>query len=91
MDLTTIIALLVNNSCEENKQLYEDYVSRLEYNLIKENNLKKAFTIRAECATQLIRKWIPVYGNLTDCPVSYADTLNRPFMLEKNKYLKTGF
>jgi hypothetical protein len=88
MELIELIDLVVQESSDENKQLYEDYVSRLEYDLIVENKRSEAFTIRGKCATQLIGKWIKVYGSTQGCPASYADTLNRPFLLEKNKYLK---
>ena len=88
MNLNELIDSVIQNPSNENKKLYEDYVSRLEYDLILGNKRSEAFTIRGKCAAQMIREWIKVYGSTEGCIVSYTDTLNRPFMLEKNKYLK---
>lgn len=83
-----LIQQVIENPSQENKNLYEDYVSCLEYDLIQKNKQYEAYTIRSKCATQMLREWIKVYGTSEGCPASYQDTLNIPFRLEKNKYLK---
>jgi hypothetical protein len=88
MNLDELIDSVIQNPTDENKEMYDDYVSRLEYDLIVENKRSEAFTIRGKCAAKMLQKWISVYGSSEGCPASYADTLNRPFLLEKNKYLK---
>lgn len=88
MNFEELIQLIIQDPSEENKNLYNDYIEKFEYDLILQNKQSEAYTIRGKCAGQILREWIKVYGSSEGCPASYQDTLNIPFRLEKNKHLK---
>jgi len=89
-NLNQVVLSVVENPSIENIEVYRDFVAKTEYEYIVQNNLSEAFVTCSKCATVMITEWIKKYGSSSGCPVSYAETTNRPFMLEKNKYLKTG-
>lgn len=89
--IESLINDLIQNPTEDNKKLYEKFVSEKEYELLIEcekfefksqeyfSGRTKAFSFRKDCAVELLSKWVKTYNTTEGCPVSYADTLNIPF------------
>jgi hypothetical protein len=92
-----IIEDVVNDPSVNNKEKYENFVSKTEYDLLVSaenfepktreyfNKRQEAFSFRGSCATKLISKWVKKYNSSEGCPVTYADTLNIPFKSIKCK------
>jgi hypothetical protein len=91
MNIEELIECLVKNPTEELKETYLNFVNTIEYSLLEDaetlpfksqeyfDQRKQAFAYRKECAIILLNKWVITYGSTSECPVTYADTLNVPF------------
>jgi hypothetical protein len=77
--LNDVISNLLDDPSEENKKKYEEYVNKLEYDLLLNNERISAFAVRGECASELLKLWVQKFGSTEGCPASYQDTLNVPF------------
>lgn len=87
-----LIKTLVQKPTEENKENYLKFVNEMEYSLLRDaeihpyksqeyfNKRTEAFAYRRKCAMMLLNSWVSVHGSSKDAPVSYADTLNIPFL-----------
>jgi hypothetical protein len=91
IEIETKLQEFLESQSDDLKQNYEDWISELEYNILKESNnveyksrewfdiRTNAFSIRKNSAMKLLTMWVKKYKSTKNCPVLYKDTLDIPF------------